>query len=230
MLYALLLLAVLVFWAIGAYNRLVRLKNRIATAFRLVDAPLQRRHELTVAMVSQARLGRAVRHDMLDALLAAGHQAATALNALRAQPASALAAQSCSVAQQVLGSRLDQLHQACHPAQTSELPEAQAVVHASGASQPGSGEHEPASGGLAVDPAMQVLVVELAAIEQKSLFVREGYNLEVQAYNAAVHQFPASLLAMLFGLGEAAALDFEMSAWRQASSPILASQPAALNA
>ena len=36
-------LAVLIFWAVGAYNRLVRLKNTIANAFGQIDVQLKRR-------------------------------------------------------------------------------------------------------------------------------------------------------------------------------------------
>ena len=34
----------LLFWAVGAYNRLVRLKNIIANAFGQIDVQLKRRH------------------------------------------------------------------------------------------------------------------------------------------------------------------------------------------
>ena len=38
--------AVLVFWVVGAYNRLERLKNAIGAAFGQLDEQLRRRHEL----------------------------------------------------------------------------------------------------------------------------------------------------------------------------------------
>ena len=41
----LVLLALLVFWTVGAYNRLVRLKNAVAREFASVDAQLRLRHE-----------------------------------------------------------------------------------------------------------------------------------------------------------------------------------------
>jgi len=36
-------IAILIFWAVGAYNRLVRLKNVIANAFGQIDVQLKRR-------------------------------------------------------------------------------------------------------------------------------------------------------------------------------------------
>ena len=36
-------IAVLIFWSVGAYNRLVRLKNIIANAFGQIDVQLKRR-------------------------------------------------------------------------------------------------------------------------------------------------------------------------------------------
>ncbi|MCZ8254634.1 MAG: LemA family protein, partial [Polaromonas sp.] len=37
--------ALLVFWAVGAYNRLIRLKNIIANAFGQIDVQLKRRYD-----------------------------------------------------------------------------------------------------------------------------------------------------------------------------------------
>ena len=44
-------LAVLVFWSVGAYNRLVRLKNTIANAFGQIDVQLKRRYDLIPNLV-----------------------------------------------------------------------------------------------------------------------------------------------------------------------------------
>ena len=40
---SLVVFALLLFWAVGAYNRLVRLKNVIANAFGQIDVQLKRR-------------------------------------------------------------------------------------------------------------------------------------------------------------------------------------------
>lgn len=50
--------AVLVFWAVGAYNRLVRLRNEIGNAFAQIDVQLKRRHDLIPNLVEVARKDR----------------------------------------------------------------------------------------------------------------------------------------------------------------------------
>ena len=197
MLLTLALLALTLFWAVGAYNRLVRAKGRVTQVFAPLDAALQQRHALAGTMVSQARVGMADRHDMLDALLAARHQAVTALGSLRNQPASAQAAGATTVAEQVLGGRLDQLHATVV-----------ALLDAGGAN----------TGGLST---VQQTGSELAAAEQKASFARDNYNAAVQTYNAAIAQFPASLLALLFGLAPAAPLSTTESAWQRQGTPVL---------
>ena len=52
---ALSLLAFLVFWAVGAYNRLIRLRNEITNAFAQIDVQLKRRHDLIPNLVEVAR-------------------------------------------------------------------------------------------------------------------------------------------------------------------------------
>jgi LemA protein len=54
--WGLLLLALVVFfWAVGAYNRLVRLRNAVANAFAQIDVQLKRRHDLIPNLVEVAR-------------------------------------------------------------------------------------------------------------------------------------------------------------------------------
>ncbi|MCV4600767.1 LemA family protein, partial [Escherichia coli] len=48
-------LAILVFWAVGAYNRLVRLRNEIANAYAQIDVQLKRRYDLIPNLVETAR-------------------------------------------------------------------------------------------------------------------------------------------------------------------------------
>jgi LemA protein len=48
-------LAVLVFWAVGAYNRLVRLRNSIGNAFAQIDVQLKRRYDLIPNLVEAAK-------------------------------------------------------------------------------------------------------------------------------------------------------------------------------
>ena len=45
------LLALLVFWTVGAYNRLVRFKSIITNAFGQIDVQLKRRYDLIPNLV-----------------------------------------------------------------------------------------------------------------------------------------------------------------------------------
>lgn len=49
--------ATVLFWAVGAYNRLVRLRNEIANAFAQIDVQLKRRHDLIPNLAGRRRHG-----------------------------------------------------------------------------------------------------------------------------------------------------------------------------
>ena len=70
----LLLLAVLAAWAMFAFNRLVRLRNQVRTAWADIDVQLQRRHDLVPSLVAAVQAY-------------AGHESATltAVSELRTQ-------------------------------------------------------------------------------------------------------------------------------------------------
>ena len=48
----LVVLALLVFWLIGAYNKLIGLKNQVANAWKQIDVQLKRRHDLIPNLVN----------------------------------------------------------------------------------------------------------------------------------------------------------------------------------
>ena len=70
--WGLLLLALVVFfWAVGAYNRLVRLRNAVANAFAQIDVQLKRRHDLIPNLVEVARKYLQHEAQTLEAVIAA---------------------------------------------------------------------------------------------------------------------------------------------------------------
>lgn len=83
MLYAA-LLAVAVFWAVGAHNRLVRLKNAIARDFGAVDTQLRLRYAQIAQLldITASSLSCEVLSDVRQAMA----QASTALDAARSHP------------------------------------------------------------------------------------------------------------------------------------------------
>ena len=57
----LLLLAALAAWAMFAFNRLVRLRNQVKTAWADIDVQLQRRHDLVPSLVAAVQARRRCR-------------------------------------------------------------------------------------------------------------------------------------------------------------------------
>ena len=98
----LLLFVVLMFWVVGAYNRIIEMRNAIASAYAQVDAQLRRRHELLPQLVAALRPRFEGEQGTFDAVLAASEQAHVAANAARARPGAARAVASLSLAEQVL--------------------------------------------------------------------------------------------------------------------------------
>ncbi|MGH8804217.1 MAG: LemA family protein [Polaromonas sp.] len=182
------LFALLVFWAVGAYNRLMRLKNTIANAFGQIDVQLKRRHELIPQLVDVAKNHLQHEQGTPEAVVAACQQTLSASDAVRSRPADAGAAAALAAAEQALDDSLGRLF-----ALAEGCPE------------------------LKADPAIRELGEELTSTENKVGFARQAYNDAVLDYNHAQGQFPALLIARLFGFAPSALLRAaESAAERQA--------------
>ena len=164
------LVLVTVFWAVGAYNRLVRLKNAIANAFGQIDVQLKRRYDLIPNLVEVAR--RFLEHESqtLEAVIAARHQARSAEQVAATSPLNPTALGQLAGAEAVLGGALGRL---------------MAVV-----------ENYPE---LKADETLRELSEELASTENRVGFARQAYNDQVLAFNDAAAQFPTLIIARLFG-------------------------------
>ena len=170
-------LAVLVFWAVGAYNRLVRLKNIIADAFGQIDVQLKRRYDLIPNLVEAAKKYLSHERETLDAVISARNLAKSASDSVRRCPANAAAVTTLAVAEQALSSSLGQLF-----ALNEAYPE------------------------LKADQTIRELSEELTSTENKVSFARQAFNDAVLNYNNAQGQFPALLIARLFSFAPAAML------------------------
>ena len=176
-------MAVLVFWAVGAYNRLVRLKNIIANAFGQIDAQLKRRYDLIPNLVEAAKKYLSHERETLEAVITARAQAKSASDAARARPSNALAITTLAVAEQGLSSSLGQLF-----ALNEAYPD------------------------LKADQTVRDLSEELTSTENKVTFARQAFNDAVLDYNNAQGQFPAVLIARLFSFAPSAMLQSTESA------------------
>ena len=170
-------LAVLVFWAVGAYNRLVRLKNIIANAFGQIDVQLKRRYDLIPNLVEATKKYLSHERETLEAVITARNQAKSASDAVRSSPANALAVTTLAVAEQALTNSLGSLF-----ALNEAYPE------------------------LKADETIRELSEELTSTENKVTFSRQAFNDAVLDYNNAQGQFPAVLVAKLFSFGPSAML------------------------
>ena len=175
--------ALLIFWTVGAYNRLIRLKNTIANAFGQIDVQLKRRYDLVPNLVEAAKKYLSHEKETLEAVTAARNQAKSASDAARAKPTSALAVTTLAVAEQALSSSLGQLF-----ALNEAYPD------------------------LKGDKTIQALSEELTSTENKVTFARQAFNDAVLDYNNAQGQFPALLIAKLFSFSPSAMLQATQSA------------------
>lgn len=168
-------LALVVFWGVGLYNRLVELRQALVNAFAQIDVQLKRRHDLIPNLVEVARKYLQHEQDTLERVVAARHQASAACDLARDRPDQKGAMQALSQAESVLGQAMAGLR-----AVVEAYPE------------------------LKGDETLQRLSEELMHTENKVAFARQLFNDAVMDYNVAQQQFPASLVsgALGFRLGE----------------------------
>ncbi|MDE2593808.1 MAG: LemA family protein [Burkholderiales bacterium] len=171
------ILALVLFWAVGAYNRLIRLRNEISNAFAQIDVQLKRRHDLIPNLVEVARKYLEHERDTLERVTAARAQVIAAADLVKTRPNHAGPIQSLSMAEGVLANAMTQFK-----AVIEAYPE------------------------LKADQNMRELSEELTHTENKVAFSRQLFNDTTLDYNNAAHQFPTNVVANLFGFKTAAML------------------------
>lgn len=169
--------AVLLFWAVGAYNRLVSLRNNISRAFAPVETQLRQRQQLLARWVETLRPLLEHEPQAPDAVLAACNQLQTACDVVRNRPSAARPMASLRLAEETLAEARNRLR-AGLPAR----PEMLAGVDVS------------------------ALNDELAAVDNSLGFARRQFNEATQSYNDAIDQFPTWVIAGLFGFRGAGTL------------------------
>ncbi len=171
------LCSVLLFWAVGAYNRLIRLRNEITNAFAQIDVQLKRRHDLIPNLVDVARKYLEHERDTLERVTAARAQVIAATDMVKARPNQSSPLKSLSMAEGVLANAMTRFN-----AVVESYPE------------------------LKADQSLRELSEELTHTENKVAFSRQLFNDATLDYNNAAHQFPANLLAGICGFKTAAML------------------------
>ncbi len=179
----LVIIAVVVFWAVGAYNRLIGLRNRFRNAFAQIDVQLKRRYDLIPNLVETAKAYMKHERETLENVIKARNTAVTANAAASADPGSASAIQGLVAAEGALSGALSKLF-----ALAEAYPD------------------------LKANQNMLQLSEELTSTENKVSFARQAFNDAVMVFNTAVEQFPSNLLASMFSFKQAELLQATESA------------------
>jgi LemA protein len=164
----------IVFWAVGAYNRLVGLRNQIKNAFAQIDVQLKRRYDLIPNLVETAKAYMKHERETLEAVIAARNQAVSANAKASVDPGNAAAMQQMAAAEGMLSSTLGRLF-----ALSEAYPD------------------------LKANQNMMQLTEELTSTENRIAFSRQAYNDGVMQYNTSIEQFPVSIVANMFTFKQA---------------------------
>jgi LemA protein len=181
------LIAAIVFWAIGIYNRLVNERNRVRNAFAQIDVQLTRRHDLIPNLVEAVKGYMKHERETLEGVIKARNMAVSALDAAKIDPANAGAMKELGGAEGALGSMLSRLF-----ALSEAYPD------------------------LKANQNMMQFQEELASTENKVAFSRQAFNDAVMGYNNSVENFPNNMIAGVFDFELASFLEIESEEMRDA--------------
>jgi len=165
------------FWGVGAYHRLLRLRNAIAAAYAQLDDTLSQRAALCAQLQTVLRPVLVNEQATFDALETAQVETENAALWVRARPYAGDPVAALAVAVAV------------HAAAITRLI---SLV-----------EHH---GALSERPEIYAQVDELKLVERHRAFARQVFNKAVSTYNEALQQFPTRILVGLFGFAEARSL------------------------
>jgi LemA protein len=174
-------------WVVGAYNRLVALRNRFKNAYAQIDVQLKRRYDLIPNLVETAK--GYIKHERgtLEAVVAARNAASAASVRAAQNPGDAAAMKDISGAETALTSTLGRLF-----AVAEAYPD------------------------LKANTTMMTLMEELTSTENKVAFARQAYNDSVMAYNTQRETFPTNMVAGPFNFGPAELFVIEKPAEKEA--------------
>lgn len=180
-------IAAVVFWAIGIYNRLVNERNRVRNSFAQIDVQLTRRHDLIPNLVEAVKGYMKHERETLEAVIQARNGAVSSLDAAKADPANAEAMKKLGASEGALGAALGRLF-----ALSEAYPD------------------------LKANQNMMQFQEELASTENKVAFSRQAFNDSVLSYNNSVENFPNNLIAGFFSFKLASFLEIEAEEMREA--------------
>ncbi len=173
----LVVLCLLAFWTLGAYNRLMGLRNRISRAWAKVDDALQQRAQVAQPLLAALQAPLASEAGALQATQTALTDATQAATAMAATPVVAPAAQAWVAAEAGLAAAAARLF-----ALLDQHPQAREVA------------------------TVPACMAQWKDADQRLKFARQVFNEAASGYNDACAVFPTRLLARLFKFGPAGLL------------------------
>lgn len=173
MIFFLLALALIGFYIMSLYNKLVRSRNAYKNAFSQIDVQLQRRFDLIPNLVEIAQKYMSHEREALENVILARNGAHAALNVAKKQ-SDEISLTHLAQAETKLDLGLSRLF-----ALSESYPD------------------------LKANTTMMQLSEEVASTENKVSFARQSYNDAVMSYNNAVQEFPSSAIAGPFGFTQA---------------------------
>jgi LemA protein len=168
------LVAMQVFWMVGAYNRLVSLRNAIAQAWAKVDEALRLRAQAADPLLAALREPMAAEQGALDATLAALAEVKRAATVMGARPVVAANAAAWLAAEASLAASASRLF---------------ALL-----------DHSEA---LRLQDDVTAHTRSWRDADTRLAFARQLFNEAAEAYNAAIALFPTRLLVGMFRFGRA---------------------------
>lgn len=177
----LVVIALLIIYVIGIYNKLITLRNRFRNAFSQIDVQLKRRYDLIPNLIETAKGYMAHERETLEAVIHARNQATKGLESIKADPSNTTAMKDFASAEASLAGAMSKFN---------------LVVEA--------------YPDLKANENMMQLSEELTATENRVAFARQAFNDAVTAYNDYKQSFPPVIFAGTFGHSQnATLLEFE---------------------
>ncbi len=180
------LIAAIVLYAIGIYNSLVKLRNRVKNAFAQIDVQLTRRYDLIPNLVEAVKGYMKHERETLEAVINARNNAVSSLEAANVDPSNAVAIQELGASEGALGAALGRLF-----ALSEAYPD------------------------LKANQNMMQFQEELSSTENKVAFSRQAFNDAVLSYNNKAENFPNNIIAGRFNFELASFLEIESEEKRE---------------